>query len=276
MRRRSLGSVLLVLATVCSATVSLGTTGHAADPPQQESVQIAGQSVVLDPPTLSGQETADQQVQRIEPLLRGLPYRQFARDSVVAPVRIFTRYVNDSSGKHLGHQVHLLFVVHTPLTTFTADDFTSRLLGDSDDSAADSGPPGDVSPESLRSRGITDSGPNVRYQPFDVKLLDKIQLSGVLRITRHDADDQQRIDLRLDDRFDNRWTSLDANDQGGAYAGFQAWLTATALGDGQSVLIESRFVMHEPEQWFAGSNFLRSKLPLVLQEAARNLRRKSK
>jgi hypothetical protein len=32
-------------------------------------------------------------------------------------------------------------------------------------------------------------------------------------------------------------------------------------------------LMHEPTQWFSGSNFIRSKLPLAIQEGARSFRR---
>jgi len=42
------------------------------------------------------------------------------------------------------------------------------------------------------------------------------------------------------------------------------------------LLIESRMVLHELPEWFSASNFVRSKLPLAIQEGARNLRRRLK
>ncbi len=43
-----------------------------------------------------------------------------------------------------------------------------------------------------------------------------------------------------------------------------------------ALFFEMHVVIHEPEAWFGGPNLLRSKMPLVIQENVRNLRRRLK
>ncbi|MCS7470333.1 hypothetical protein NZK35_27100 [Stieleria sp. ICT_E10.1] len=242
-------------------------------------VQIAGQSVTLDEPTLGPELDADAQRSLITPLLRGLSFSQFARDSVVAPVRIYLRYITNDAGDRLGHDVHVVFIIHESLQTFSDQDIAQRLGGDeADDAGGDSAETSpdvaDVSVETLQSLGIDDAGPQVRYRELDFELLDKVRLTGLLRIAQRSSATQNRIDVSLVEAFDNRWQATDGRDSGGEYSGFQGWLTATSLTGMDAVFVEARFVMAEPDQWFAGSNYVRSKLPLVLQEAARKLRRR--
>lgn len=235
-------------------------------------VQIDDQSVRIPAPTLTGDLNADEQTRRITGLLKGLPYRQFMRDSVVAPVRINLRYIQNDSGKRLGHSVHLLFVVHQGLQSFSADDFAGRLMGQPQEGASSHSTA--IAPETLKSLGIEDQERDVDYKRLNFELLDRIQLSGVLRIARTSSDSQNRIDLSLDERFENRWKSTDGRNPDASYSGCRGWLTATSLIGMDAVLIETRFAIHEPTDWFRGDNYLRSKLPLVLQEAARDLRRR--
>lgn len=237
-------------------------------------VQIGDQSVALPPPTLTGDMDADEQQQHITSQLRGLSYRQFARDSIVAPVRINLSYIKDESGNRLGHNVHVLFIVHESLETFSQQNIADRLGGESDpDSAGESG---EVPAETLEKLGIQDAGPNVRYRKLSFDLLDKVRLNGLLRIAQTTSETLNRIDLSLVETDENRWQAIDDRDLQGPYSGFQGWLTATSLRGQDAVLIEARFAMEEPADWFAGDNYLRSKLPIVLQEAARDLRRRLK
>ncbi|PAY16153.1 hypothetical protein CKO51_28040 [Rhodopirellula sp. SM50] len=251
----------------------------AADAATPTTVQIAGQSVTLAEPTLGPDLDADAQRSLITPLLRGLSFSQFARDSVVAPVRIYLRYITNDAGDRLGHAVHVVFIIHESLETFSDQDIARRFSGDEagdagGDSTETSPDVADVPAETLQSLGIDDAGPQVRYRKLDFELLDKVRLTGLLRIAQRSSATQNRIDVSLVEAFDNRWQATDGSEAGGEYSGFQGWLTATALAGMDAVFVEARFVMHEPEQWFAGPNYVRSKLPLVLQEAARDLRRR--
>jgi hypothetical protein len=239
-----------------------------------DSVQIGDQTVRLAEPTLTDNLNADEQTRQIETQLRGLSFRQFARDSTVAPVRINLRYIKDDSGRRLGHEIHLLFIVHESIDAFSAADFPKRLLGESD--VENSAKATDAPAETLQKLGIGDGKTNASYKVAKFELLDAIQLSGLFRISQSSTQSQNRFDVSLVESFDNRWQSIDEPAVGGTYSGMRGWLTATALEKIDGVLVEARFVMHEPQEWFAGDNYLRSKLPLVLQEAARDLRRRLK
>lgn len=201
----------------------------------------------------------------IESAIGGLSYRQFARDSVVAPVRIKLQYIKDAQGARVGHLVHLAMIAHVDIATLKSDSAMRELFGDSDDEGA-------LSESELEARGIEDGGEQVRYQRLRFELLERIEMDCVLRVAAEPSTDRQRLDFQLDDQFDNRWESENAE---ASYEGFTGWLHAARIEDGV-VFIEARFAFAEPETWFRGSNFLRSKLPLALQEAAREFRRRLK
>lgn len=250
---------------------------------ESAAIEIGGVNVVMPGPTLSQQVDASKQGASLKPILAGLSMRQFTRNSVVAPVRIKLKYIKDDSGNRVGHDVHLAFVAYAPIDEFSDDKLSSRMFGQKDDAEVDSSDSAaEVSAEELASVGIKDSSERVRYQRFTFDLLEKVQLSGVIRAEHSESEAQRRIDLVLDERFPSGWKLIadpdDSIEDTNAYSGGRAWIAVTELsaeltGGKEAVLIESRIVLHEPEGWFAGSNFLRSKLPLVLQESARNLRR---
>lgn len=238
------------------------------------SVLIADQSVTIPPPILTGDRDAAEQERLITAALRGLSYRQFVRDSVVAPVRIDLSYVKDASGTRIGHNVHVMFIVHTSLTTFSSDRFSEMLVGESD--AASQQESTVATADTLRSLGLNDGGENIRYQRLQFDLLDKIRFDGLIRVTHTESASQNRLDISLVPEFENRWRATEEDSRGGTFTGLRGWLTATEIDSADAVLIEARVVFHEPTQWFRGDNFLRSKLPLVLQESARDLRRRLK
>jgi hypothetical protein len=58
------------------------------------------------------------------------------------------------------------------------------------------------------------------------------------------------------------------------YEGAGGYMHVAKLSDPSGAcLIETWMVLHEPTEWFRGSNLLRSKLPLMIQESVRKFRR---
>lgn len=272
---------LLIIAFVCPATLA-----HCQQngPAKNATVTIAGQPVSLSEPILPGGLDADSQRKLIEGQLRGMRFSQFTRDSIVAPVRIDLQYIKNAAGERVGHQVHVLFVAHETLERFASDQFSDLLIGESAEEDAEHNQP--VPAETLRSMGVDQVGENTHYRRLRFELLDKVRLDLMIRLQQTMSTGQNRIDIELVDAFENRWQSIESGpnsdrdssvdsetDPGGPYSGMAGWLTATSLSGLDAVLIEARFVLHEPTGWFRGDNFLRSKLPIVLQEAARDLRR---
>ena len=227
-------------------------------------VRIGSVKVTLPEPVLAGNVENVQAA--IESTIGGLSYRQFSRDSVVAPVRIKLQYVKDDKGQRIGHLVHLAMIAHTDIDTLKSDATMRNLFAEPE--ADESSKLGD---EELAQKGI-ESDDSSHYHRVQFELLERVQLDCVLRVTVEESSGKQRLNLVVDERFDNRWKSGETE---GSYDGFQGWLHAARVSKGV-VFIEARLAFSEPETWFRGSNFLRSKLPLALQEAAREFRRRLK
>ena len=275
------GTVRLLLGITLAVTAVRGVCrgqDAATSPRESAEVVIAGETVALPEPILRGDEPADEQRERITNNLRGLSYQPFARDSVVAPVRIDLDYIKDSAGDRVGHRFHVMFIVHAPFSKFASDDFTAQVLGPSDTQESDDTFRSEtLSDQALEHLGVDASDGGERFRRLTFDLLDKIRFSGVFRFQTTTGDGQNRVDLSLVDGAASRWRRLDDSDQTdreGDYSGLRGWITATDLATGDGVLIEARLAFYEPPQWFRGSNYLRSKLPLALQEAARDLRRR--
>jgi hypothetical protein len=84
-----------------------------------------------------------------------------------------------------------------------------------------------------------------------------------------------------DPDFPNRWRPVTRDDNGkrqlGApqpYFGFGGYAKATRLVEpAGAILIEYHAAFAEPQDWFGGTNLLRSKLPILAQMIVRQLRR---
>ena len=259
---------LSLTARLFATAVILGPVGGFAtaqsEPITSEPIWIESVAVELPAPLL-GSDVDDIEA-AIESSIGGLSYRQFARNSVVAPVRIKLQYIKDADGNRVGHLVHLAMIAHTDIATLKSEATMRNLF------SAEGGEGNLLSNEELVRHGVNDGGEDVQYQRVQFELLERVELDCVLRVGVEGSTERQQLNLKVDDRFENRWKS----DQGeGDYRGFQGWLHAARVDDGL-VFIEARLAFAEPPSWFRGSNFLRSKLPLALQEAAREFRRRLK
>lgn len=261
--------------------------------------------VQLPPPILRPAEENKDLQTRLEAISRNHPWERFNRDSVMAPVMIDLEYVRDEGGRRLGHHIHSGFVVHTQLATLRDEHLMSQLFGQPAMSTSGEGgePTEEVVGRQVPEDVLAESGIEhqedsaTRYVYVELPLLNRVLVSGVVRIDRIEYDAGYELWWRLepsfsdrDDRYANRWTRMERNAVGelepGAskpYQGLAGMAAAyevpatdgTSTGESRRpILIETRTIMHEPEEWFGGSNFLRSKLPLSIQERARSFRRK--
>jgi hypothetical protein len=260
----------------------------------------------LQSPTFSPALSADEQLQKLGELAGSYGWEKFSRDSVVAPIKIDLDYILDEHGDRIGHDVHAAFIAHAPFEQLRDEDLMRQIFGKpiQDSDANESEPqPGDaardVPIEELSRLGIElPDSENERYATMHLPLLNKITVRGTLRIAKREGDNWLQLYWYLDPRFAasekyaNTWTKILRNDVGmpiesepHPYAGCGGYVcvakiapsSAEALKPDASrtdpLLVESRMIMLEPSDWFAGSNALRSKLPLMLQENARDFRR---
>lgn len=85
----------------------------------------------------------------------------------------------------------------------------------------------------------------------------------------------------LEDSIANHWRAIERSATGvkslgmaSPYAGLGGYVAITPVpGIPDASMIQMRFVLHEPREWFDGRNLLRSKLPILVQDRVRSLRR---
>jgi hypothetical protein len=85
-----------------------------------------------------------------------------------------------------------------------------------------------------------------------------------------------------DAKYPNEWQSIARDDAGKlqygswkAYQGLGAYAKATELKAPRgAILVEYHMRFDEPRGWFQGANVIRSKLPIIVQDNVKKLRRK--
>jgi len=134
-------------------------------------------------------------------------------------------------------------------------------------------------------------------------LMDRVIIEGVVQTERsvwNEADPGSPVVFawQLDPRFSpgadgslvagatsdglaNIWRGIERGDRGqkvvsepSPYRGIGGYLAITpAPGQPEVSILQASLVLHEPQDWFAGRNQIRSKLPLIVQDRVRRLRR---
>lgn len=246
-----------------------------------------GVQYALPAASLISNESDEIQVANLERLAGNDGWTKFSRDSVVAPVAIDVAYLKDASGMRLGHQVHSAFVVHAKLDALRDKDLLQQIFGRSGDNDSSGTHFEALEASRLESHGILLDNDQVAYSRAEITLLDKIRVRGVIRTEKQS--DQQGLTLawQLEPAFDSdaelraTWSKIEKSNESEStnepqpYRGWGGYLrVAEVRASPGLVLVESHMLMHEPSGWFSGSNFIRSKLPIAIQEGARNFRRK--
>lgn len=211
------------------------------------------------------------------------PLDQLLRKSVVAP---FVLKITDEKpvAGALPRRVDLWFVAYGDLKLMSDEDFLKGQAGGNN-------PNGDhaafLTDQELASRQIQPER-DERYLAATVSLFDRVRVSGVMRTQLTRSDQSVIAAGMLDPRFDrdaqfpNVWRSLGRDENGNlqvgpphAYHSAGWYCKATKLAEpAGAVLVEFHVVFDEPHGWFNGTNLLRSKLPIVVQDGVRKFRRR--
>lgn len=196
-------------------------------------------------------------------------------DSVIGPNK-----------KRRGHQLDLYCVAYGKVDELDRKNMLGTLMGMN---RKDEKETEYLKEKDLEARKITVSkikGVEERFVLMDLDLIEKVNLTGVLRNQKSWDKDALISAMTLDDRFandkeyPNRWRAI-TQDKGAklgfgppiAYSGFGGYVKATPVKD-DMVFIEMHFVFAEPFEWFDGRNLLASKLPLVLKSNVKTMRLK--
>lgn len=277
--------VLVLWASLTAADAGESPPNQLLDQLIQEGIPIGALSVPLPSPTFAG--GAQPEYRDIVTQVAGRHgWVPFVRDSIVAPFALKLNFVKDANGQRVGHTIDVWFVAHGSLATLQDADWFGDLMGLDADESQDAG--AEIDGDVLRQVGIRQAtGVIEQFIRMDFPVLKRVRVQGVGRIVDSSSERTLVVAWELDRRFDghpdfsNVWRSVDADDTGRrrlgpphAYQGYGGYAKITPLPKPAGALfVETHVVLHEPRAWFSGDNFLRSKLPLVMQETVRKFRR---
>ncbi len=210
-------------------------------------------------------------------------YEEFTRKSIVAPYLLKLRDVVPSDAKTLARGVDVWFIAYGDLKVFDDEKFLDRLLS----SGKGDGKGKALTKDDLAKRKIalTDEKREA-YGHIEFDFLEKVHLKATGRAVWSKTGDSVLVAAEIDPRFrgdhefPNQWQSIikegGSSKRGAATpwdgAGLYVKITKLAEPAG-ALLVEQHIVFTEPMGWFDGANLLRSKLPLVVQNNTRTMRR---
>ena len=142
--------------------------------------------------------------------------------------------------------------------------------------------------DELRAAGIDSVANNESYSLLEMNVLRRVMLRGVARQQTFATDQSLLVAWEMDPRFttdaagEKTWAPITLEDSGEriegarqAYRGAGGYAYVCALNElEEACLVELHMILHEPADWFRGSHYLRSKIPIVMQENARRFRRR--
>ena len=244
---------------------------------------------LLPAPMMKDGLTAKQQQDVLEKAAGTRPLELFVKKTAAAPFSLKINSASDGAGKRAVRlTLDLAFVAFGPLERVIKEDVLNQLIGTEAKKGKDASDVKILSADMMRTRGIEElKGPNLeeRYAALDIFLLDRVKITGVTRNVKTFGPGWIALAMQLDPRFENdkeypnRWRSFDPlEDVFGppqVYAGLAGYARVTELPSPQGALFfELHVALNEPEGWFGGANVLRAKLPLVIEQNVRKLRRK--
>lgn len=251
-------------------------------------------TVVLPVPLSIGQDATGDASESQKTIAGRFGWDRFTKPTVVAPVWLDVDAIKDADGAKLGHLVHFRFVIHRSLSDLGNRDLMSSIFGrgDSKEDAKESDFK-ELSADDLTDTGSTDfvALETRSYAFLKTPLMNRVLLQGVIEGETTDAAGVHVLAWRLVDtiptarKYGSTWRSISKNNRGESvvgpaqgYRGCGGYLAIQSLGGlddqlNKACLVEARLVIHEPSKWFGGSNYLRSKFSILIQEAVRKFRR---
>ena len=225
----------------------------------------------------------------LEKLAGPAGWERFSEDAATAPVSVVIEPVA-AGGTRVGHAVRTGFTLRVPLEKLETEDALKRSLGADEDARGASATT--LSAGDLAAVGVmADEAAGERFVFVEIPLLNRVKVRGVVRAVKAECPAGVRVAWEFDPRFAAApawratWTRIEENELGNRvegephpYRGCGGVIVVRKLepgaGAGDLLVVESRMVIAEPQEWFQGSNLLRSKIPLTTQEGVRSLRRK--
>jgi len=224
------------------------------------------------------------------------PHRRvsdLARKSVVSPFVLKLGDVATADPKRPFRTIDVWFIAYGRIELFGDEDFLKKLVETAESSRKSRLPfaKGVLNYEEMKQLGVLVEDTPYRTQRFffsTFDLFDRVLVTATRRVVVTRYPESAVVAAIVDPRFTkspthpNQWQTVSRGDgdqfklgppQPYESAGLYAKVTRLKQPAG-ALFIEYHHVFCEPEPWFAGSHLLRSKLPMVVQDAVRKLRRR--
>jgi hypothetical protein len=242
--------------------------------------------VKLAPPVMpDGLDPAKQKAVITKLIGNDFSFAEFTRKSVVAPNRLKIGDAQPSDPMAPVRTVDGYFVMHGDFKLLEDDKFLDRLVN----AGKGEGQGRSLTREELAKRKITlpaEAEKREGYGHIEFDFLEKVRLKVTGRVMWSRNAESVVAAGEIDPRFrgdaelGNEWRPIvreggqkklgDPQPYGGA--GFYLKITRLAEPAG-AMFVEQHVVFVEPHGWFEGANLLRSKLPIVVQNNVRDMRR---
>jgi len=220
------------------------------------------------------------------------PVEEFLRNAVVAPFTMEIVDVALPGALEPLRRVDVCYVAYGQLEQMFSEAFLEHLLHQAGAQRKSRYPTGRrlLSPEELAKRSLIlppdDECRKERYIFTSVALFDRVLLRTTQHVVVSRSEESLVVAAALapafgqDKEYPNQWQPIQVDEQGRVtlgpprpYFASASYTKVTRLHRPSGALfIEHHHLFAEPNDWFDGKNFLRSKLPLAVQEAVRKLR----
>jgi hypothetical protein len=215
------------------------------------------------------------------------------RKSVVSPFVLKLGDVSTSDEKRPFRTIDLWFIAYGRLGLFSQEEFLQKLVETAESSKKGRLPfvKGILKRDEMKELGLFVEDTPERIQRFFYStfgLFDRVLVSATRRVVVTRCPDSVSIAAIVDPRFTrspshpNHWQTVARDDRDEfkfgppqPYESAGLYAKVTRLADPAGALfIEYHHAFCEPEAWFSGTSLLRSKLPMVVQDGVRKLRRR--
>jgi hypothetical protein len=244
------------------------------------------QRVKVAPPQMpDGLDPAKQKAVVTQLIGNDYSYQEFTRKSVVAPNLLKIGDAKSSDPMAPVRTVDVYFVAHGDFKLLDDDKFLDRLVN----TGKNDGQGRSLTRDELAKRKITlrpEDEKREGYGHVEFDFLEKVRLKVTGRAMWSKNDESVLAAAEIDPRFrgdpelGNEWRPITR--EGGQskvgqpqpYGGAGFYLKITRLAEpAGAMFIEQHIVFVEPHGWFEGANLLRSKLPIVVQNNVRTMRK---
>ncbi len=289
-------AVLVTLSPCHLVTLSSAEPGHERANPlyhllREKGVPIAAKvQAPLPAPRMADGLDSKEQIAVIKRLIgEDIDFGVFADDSINAPQLLLPlRTVKGGDSQAPARQLDLYFIAHGNLKKLTEKSVLDRALGNDRNKAEGK----ELTAEDLKKHGITIAPENQKHEVYGYttsNLMDRVEIHAVGHSYWSETPESIVQAAEIDERFarsspfPNQWRSAVKEGPGvkpvgpaHPYEGVGYYVKATRLKDPNlkgAIFLEVHLIFTEPVGWFEGTNQLTSKLPAVIQDTVRKLRR---